>query len=125
MCYINLKKLRLDKGDIYQSDLAKLLDCSQSYLSQVENGQRKLSTEFKNKLIELFGDITPYIIDESEISVIQNNENGDNIFGHTKTCFGTCDGDLVKAIAELDALRKEVKWLRGLVEKLTTNNQTA
>lgn len=123
MCRVNLKKLRIDKGDIYQADLAKLLNCSQSYLSQVENGVRKLSQEYVDKLIELFGDITPYFIDENGASVIQNNENGDNIFEHAKTCFANCGEELVKANAEIDALRKEVQWLRGLVEKLTVGKQ--
>ncbi|NLI05364.1 MAG: helix-turn-helix transcriptional regulator [Actinomycetaceae bacterium] len=49
----NLKEYRL-KRNLTQEQLCKMIDVSQSYLSQLENGQRNMSIAVAVKLSKLF-----------------------------------------------------------------------
>lgn len=49
-----LKKLRV-LNDMTQNELAKKIGISQSYLSQLERGQREINYEVKQKIEEIFG----------------------------------------------------------------------
>lgn len=52
--FLNVKQIRTDLG-ITQLELSKKLDIPQGYLSQIENGKRKPSKEFVQKLKSLYG----------------------------------------------------------------------
>ena len=56
-----LKELREDK-DLYQKDIAKILNTTQQYYSEYENGKRKLPIEHLIKLCEFYGVSADYIL---------------------------------------------------------------
>ena len=56
-----LKDLREDK-DIYQKDVAKLLNISQQYYSEYENGKRPIPVEYLIKLAEFYNTSIDYIV---------------------------------------------------------------
>lgn len=53
---IDLKRFREDNS-IYQSEISKVLGVAQSYVSQIENGNRPLNEEKYNTLHNHYGDI--------------------------------------------------------------------
>ena len=61
MKYQRLKDLREDK-DIYQKDVAKLLNISQQYYSEYENGKRPIPVEYLIKLAEFYNTSIDYIV---------------------------------------------------------------
>lgn len=56
-----LKGLREDK-DLYQKDIAKILNTSQSYYAQYENGKRALPIEHLKTLCLFYGVSADYIL---------------------------------------------------------------
>lgn len=53
-CYV-LKKLRAEKG-LSMTQVGKLMDCSDSYISFLENGRTEIpQNEFFDKLLKLYG----------------------------------------------------------------------
>lgn len=69
---IDLKKLRKDKG-LSQKEVGEMFGTGQTNISMLENGNRDLTVEQKNILINIFGEneIAKYKIHTSESS----NEN--------------------------------------------------
>lgn len=65
MARFDISRLRKEKG-MSQSELANLLQITQSFLSAIENGKSPLPLEKEDKLCEIFGinDLTPYILDK-------------------------------------------------------------
>lgn len=61
MKYQRLKDLREDR-DIYQKDVAKLLNISQQYYSEYENGKRPIPVEYLIKLAEFYNTSIDYIV---------------------------------------------------------------
>lgn len=119
MLYVDLKKLRADNSDMRQSVLAERLGCDQSYISQLETGNRRFTDEFLAKLESEFGDITPYITEPPvKPQIVQNNENGDNINGN-KILFDAENEEIHRLKSLLESARNEIEWLRGMVEKLS------
>lgn len=121
MLYIDLKKLRSDKGGLTQTQLGDLLGCKQPFIAQVETGVRSLSEDMIKILKDEFGDISAYITDMQEKPLVQNNRNGDNI-GGDKILFSSIedkDAEIIRLNAKLEAAQNEIAWLRSMVEKLT------
>lgn len=56
-----LKELRTDK-DLFQKDIAKILNTSQSYYAQYENGKRPLPIEHLKTLCLFYGVSADYIL---------------------------------------------------------------
>lgn len=77
-----LKDFRKENGRLTQSDMAKILGCSQNNVSTIETDGRNLTENQLNTLIELYGEshVLGYIAN-TPASLIQNNHNGDNING--------------------------------------------
>lgn len=61
MKFQRLKDLREDK-DIYQKDVARLLDISQQYYSEYENGKRPIPVEYLIKLAKFYNTSIDYIV---------------------------------------------------------------
>ena len=61
MRYQRLKDLREDK-DIYQKEVAKLLNISQQYYSEYENGKRPIPVEYLIKLAKFYNTSIDYIV---------------------------------------------------------------
>ena len=60
MKYKRLKDLREDK-DIYQKEIAKLLNISQQYYSEQENGKRPIPVEYLIILAKFYNTSIDYI----------------------------------------------------------------
>ena len=56
-----IRELREDK-DLYQKEIAKLLNISQQYYSEYENGKRPLPIEHLIKLCIFYGISSDYIL---------------------------------------------------------------
>lgn len=65
----DISRLRKEKG-MSQSELANLLQMTQSFLSAIENGKSPLPVEKEEKLCEIFGlhDLKEYISDRKGVS---------------------------------------------------------
>lgn len=61
----DISRLRKENG-MSQSELASLLQMTQSFLSAIENGKSPLPVEKEDKLCEIFGvsDLSPFILDK-------------------------------------------------------------
>ncbi|HHA7464615.1 Cro/CI family transcriptional regulator [Streptococcus pneumoniae] len=68
-----LKKLRKENG-LTQSDLAKVLNTSQSQYGKYENGKTNLSIEDAKILAEYFGVSTPYLLGLDDDSCIDGSK---------------------------------------------------
>lgn len=66
-----IKKLRLAQG-LSTYDVSKKTGLSQSVISRVENGKRKLDDEILNKLAEAFGVSVDRLTGDSASSIIEN-----------------------------------------------------
>lgn len=76
------------KFDLKQAEMAKEMGVNKTYFSSVINGNEIISELFLDKLCTAFGVNKDYIAKgEGEIfsspSIIQKNEKGDNINGHS------------------------------------------
>ena len=61
-----MKNLREDM-DLTQSDVAKILNCSQVGYSYYETGQRDIPTDVLIRLAKLFGTSTDYLLNLTDI----------------------------------------------------------
>lgn len=59
--YQRLKDLREDK-DLFQKDIAKILETTQQYYSEYEKGKRQIPTEKIIKLAKFYNTSTDYIL---------------------------------------------------------------
>lgn len=122
MPYVDLERLRHEHGEMKQSDLAEILNCRQSHISQMERGKRPVSEEMYAKIEAAFGDITKYITEAPGKSIVQQNQSGDNIvrdnlfFAHADEK----DIEIIRLNTLLDAARNEIEWLRNMVDKLSS-----
>lgn len=74
---LNLKALRKAKK-ITQQELAELLGCDQSFISQIESGRRPIPEDFIERLVENFGnDLSEYKIQKEVSSTIIDRANID------------------------------------------------
>lgn len=119
MEYFDSRRFRNDHGKMSQTKFAEMIGVTQSFVAQAEKGERKYNDEMKDKLRSHFDDVDSYITELSGLTMVQNNNHGDNINGD-KIVSEDTDIELVKLRAELDAKNSEIKWLRELVEKLTS-----
>lgn len=60
-CYKRLKDLREDK-DLYQEDIAKLLNITQQQYSMYELGTRQIPAHYIIKLADFYNTSTDYIL---------------------------------------------------------------
>lgn len=62
MKFIRIRNLREDK-DLYQKDIAKILDISQQYYSEYENGKRTIPIMHLIKLAKFYNVSLDYIVE--------------------------------------------------------------
>ena len=89
-----------------QADFALKIGIARSQLSEILSGKRKVTESLVNKIHSLYPHLNKeWLINgdgEMMVGVIQNNENGDNINGHSVTINKT-EGDYLEIIKSLTA----------------------
>lgn len=89
-----------------QADFALKIGIARSQLSEILSGKRKVTESLVNKIHNLYPHLNKeWLINgdgEMKAGVIQNNENGDNINGHSVTINKT-EGDYLEIIKSLTA----------------------
>ena len=113
MIYVDLKELRAQNGGLKQSELADILGCEQSYISQVESGKRNASDGMLDKLKATFGDITAYITESEDAPQTARKVETSKL---SKEDFAA---QVIRLTSTIDAMEKEIIWLRSMIEKLT------
>ena len=64
--YRRIRDLREDR-DLKQSDLAKVLNCTQACYSNYENGKRDIPSEVLRTLAEFYGVSVDYLLEVTNI----------------------------------------------------------
>ena len=68
MLVFDLKGFRRAHG-IRQAEIMEMLDCVQSYVSQIENGQRPIPDELVKMLRERYDDVDDFMQEQNEEQV--------------------------------------------------------
>lgn len=89
-----------------QADFALKIGIARSQLSEILSGKRKVTESLVNKIHNLYPHLNKeWLINgdgEMMVGIIQNNENGDNINGHSVTINKT-EGNYLEIIKSLTA----------------------
>ena len=89
-----------------QADFASKIGVARSQFSEILSGKRKITEKLVNKIHDLYPNLNKEWLTTGEgemlIGVIQNNENGDNINGHSVT-INKQEGDYLDIIKSLTA----------------------
>lgn len=87
-----------------QADFASKIGVARSQFSEILSGKRKITEKLVNKIHDLYPSLNKEWLTTGEgemlIGVFQNNENGDNINGHSVT-INKQEGDYIDIIKSL------------------------
>lgn len=121
------EKLRayFEEKGITQEELAAKLGVSQPYVNALLNDKKSFGKKQAQKWGELFGLSVNWLLtglgDMYSDSVIQNNQNGDNIHGHSVTVNKTEKDylEIIKTQAEqLSKSQEQIDRLLSIIEKM-------
>ncbi|MEA4923465.1 MAG: helix-turn-helix transcriptional regulator [Eubacteriaceae bacterium] len=101
-----LKKIRTDNG-LTQGHIASYLEVDQSYITKMEKGERKISTDVLSKLSTLYGC--------SEESILEEDANDIPL----KIAFRKQDfnGETLKAVAAINKIALNLRMIDELLEE--------
>lgn len=113
-----LKGFFKEKG-LTQEQIASMLGVTQPYVNSLFTGKRGFGKQQAKKFEELFGISEAWLLTRNgEMvidSVIQNNQNGNNIHGHTVNYQG--ENSTEKLIAMLQKKDEQIDRLLTLLER--------
>lgn len=113
-----LKGFFKEKG-LTQEQIASMLGVTQPYVNSLFTGKREFGKQQAKKFEELFGISEAWLLTRNgEMvidSVIQNNQNGNNIHGHTVNYQG--ENSTEKLIAMLQKKDEQIDRLLTLLER--------
>lgn len=121
------EKLRayFEEKGITQEELAAQLGVSQPYVNALLNDKKSFGKKQAQKWNELFGLSVNWLLtglgDMHSGSVIQNNQNGDNIHGHSVTVNKTEKDyiEIIKTQAEqLSKSQEQIDRLLSIIERM-------
>ena len=121
------EKLRayFEEKGITQEELAALLGVSQPYVNALLNDKKSFGKKQAQKWNELCGLSVNWLLtglgDMHSDSIIQNNQNGDNIHGHSVTVNKTEKDylEIIKTQAEqLSKSQEQIDRLLSIIEKM-------
>lgn len=121
------EKLRayFEEKGITQEELAAQLGVSQPYVNALLNDKKSFGKKQAQKWNELFGLSVNWLLtglgDMHSDSVIQNNQNGDNIHGHSVTVNKTEKDyiEIIKTQAEqLSKSQEQIDRLLSIIERM-------
>jgi len=121
------EKLRayFEEKGITQEELAAQLGVSQPYVNALLNDKKSFGKKQAQKWNELFGLSVNWLLtglgDMHSDSIIQNNQNGDNIHGHSVTVNKTEKDylEIIKTQAEqLSKSQEQIDRLLSIIEKM-------
>ena len=113
----NLSQFQKDHT-LKQKEIVKILSVSQPFLSAIKNGERPLPPDKYELLTKRFGDLSKYVDEPKSSTLIQQNQNGDNI-GGDKILQNSDDREKMVLQAKIDALESEIARLYSLIRELT------
>jgi len=116
----DLKRFRKDKK-MTQVDIAKLFDCKQTFISQIELGQKLVPDEKVNILRKKFGDIDEYEISKESIMLEGINpanmiKTGADAF--TRQIIKMMNEHLIAPYSAIEDKEKEIAKLNQIIGKL-------
>lgn len=102
-----------------QKDIAKLLGCNYTYLSDLLRGNNKVSEEISDKLKVVFGVNPNYILNGTEPiwiadDIILKGDNNTQVAGNSNN---------VNSSAEIQMALNEISEMRKLIQEQVRNNQ--
>lgn len=113
-----LKGFFKEKG-LTQEQIASMLGVTQPYVNSLFTGKREFGKQQAKKFEELFGISEAWLLTRNgemvTDSVIQNNQNGNNIHGHTVNYQG--ENSTEKLIAMLQKKDEQIDRLLTLLER--------
>lgn len=121
------EKLRayFEEKGITQEELAARLGVSQPYVNALLNDKKSFGKKQAQKWNELFGLSVNWLLtglgDMHSDSIVQNNQNGDNIHGHSVTVNKTEKDyiEIIKTQAEqLSKSQEQIDRLLSIIEKM-------
>ncbi|MBQ8034447.1 MAG: helix-turn-helix transcriptional regulator [Bacteroidales bacterium] len=121
------EKLRayFEEKGITQEELAAQLGVSQPYVNALLNDKKSFGKKQAQKWNELFGLSVNWLLtglgDMHSDSIVQNNQNGDNIHGHSVTVNKTEKHylEIIKTQAEqLSKSQEQIDRLLSIIEKM-------
>lgn len=121
------EKLRayFEEKGITQEELAAQLGVSQPYVNALLNDKKSFGKKQAQKWNELFGLSVNWLLtglgDMHSDSIVQNNQNGDNIHGHSVTVNKTEKDylEIIKTQAEqLSKSQQQIDRLLSIIEKM-------
>lgn len=121
------EKLRayFEEKGITQDELAARLGVSQPYVNALLNDKKSFGKKQAQKWNELFGLSVNWLLtglgDMHSDSIVQNNQNGDNIHGHSVTVNKTEKDylEIIKTQAEqLSKSQQQIDRLLSIIERM-------
>ena len=121
------EKLRayFEEKGITQEELAAQLGVSQPYVNALLNDKKSFGKKQAQKWNELFGLSVNWLLtglgDMHSDSIVQNNQNGDNIHGHSVTVNKTEKHylEIIKTQAEqLSKSQEQIDRLLSIIERM-------
>lgn len=121
------EKLRayFEEKGITQEELAARLGVSQPYVNALLNDKKSFGKKQAQKWNELFGLSVNWLLtglgDMHSDSIVQNNQNGDNIHGHSVTVNKTEKDylEIIKTQAEqLSKSQEQIDRLLSIIERM-------
>ena len=121
------EKLRayFEEKGITQEELAARLGVSQPYVNALLNDKKSFGKKQAQKWNELFGLSVNWLLtglgDMHSDSIVQNNQNGDNIHGHSVTVNKTEKDylEIIKTQAEqLSKSQQQIDRLLSIIERM-------
>ena len=114
----SLKSFFKERG-LTQEKVADMLGVSQAYINALLTGSKQFGKKQARRFEELFGLSETWLLTgKGEMvigNVIQNNQNGNNIHGHTVNCQG--ENSTEKLIAMLQKKDEQIDRLLNLLER--------
>jgi hypothetical protein len=126
--YFDFKRFREEQNIPNQMTIATMLECGQTFVSQMERYNAPIPDEMFNRLCDQYGreKIVCYIVKKEEIpnTIHQNNVNGDNIQGHNVTVTKSQTETLLESLrAKDEQLSKSQAHMETLLELLKAKEE--
>jgi uncharacterized coiled-coil DUF342 family protein len=123
-CVFDMKGFR-DFHNLGQQDIRKVLGCSQSTVSKMEN-TRQISSKYLNRLKDHYGNVEEYIRDIGNISSVANQAETNEYKNKYVTLLeqvSRCTEQLLTLNEQLLASNKQIQKVKEEMDNLRAENE--